>query len=181
MQGRKKWIFVSVGNITLEPKYPSSNLLTRWPIRASEALLYIMYICYSVATFSSHVLLFWKNHTILFGKPDQSCPVCYEAQFRYVQFRSFFSFFGSEAHFGFLLQGLVQPRPSSDCFWEAFEPILSIGCIRRGFLWTSKTVFWALRNQWTLVLRCAFRKSPSELYKITVLCLLVLPTLTKWR
>jgi hypothetical protein len=87
-----------------------------------------------------------------------------------------FSFFGSEAHFGFLLQGLVQPRPSSDCFREAFEPILSIGCIRRGFLWTSKTVFWALQNQWTLALRCAFRKSPSELYKITVLCLLVLLT-----
>jgi hypothetical protein len=86
----------------------------------------------------------------------------------------FFFFLGSEAHFGFLLQGLVQPRPSSDCFREAFEPILSIGCIRRGFLWTSKTVFWALPNQWTLALRCAFRKSPSELYKITVLCLLVL-------
>jgi hypothetical protein len=105
----------------------------------------------------------------------------YKAQFRYVQIRSLFLFFGSEAHFGFLLQGLVQPRPSSDCFREAFEPILSIGCIRRGFLWTSNTVFWALRSQWTLVLRCAFRKSPSELYKITVLCLLVLPTLTKWR
>jgi hypothetical protein len=163
------WYFLLNSTVRKLLAHPSSNLLTRWPIRASEARLYIfvrvLLLSAPMRFYSEKIIRSYSASRINLARSATKPSLdtySSEAFFFFPAPRPTLAFY-SKALFS---QGLVQI-----VFREAFE--LSIGCIRRGFLWTSKTVFWALPNQWTLALRCAFQKSPSELYKITVLCLLV--------